>query len=180
MKVRKSRLVIQAKLQIGTTEIAPAELNKVKNILKKSSCRGEDFSLKINKENLNSEQVTELTSLQNENKMLKDQLDTQSKHENKMQSMKRQFEDNSQMSNDQLSRAHETIKNQALEIANYVSQVEELEQTISNLRNSIFNLKPISNSISFEEDISWLQSKILKLQDPNTPISGEVKHLMKS
>ena len=112
--------------------------------------------------------------------MLKDQLDTQSKHENKMQSMKRQFEDNSQMSNDQLSRAHETIKNQALEIANYVSQVEELEQTISNLRNSIFNLKPISNSISFEEDISWLQSKILKLRDPNTAISGEVKHLVKS
>ena len=47
------------------------------------------------------------------------------------------------MTNDQLSRAHETIENQVLEIANYVSQVEQLEETISDLHNTIFDSKSI-------------------------------------
>ena len=86
MNTSKNRLVIQTKTQIGATEID--QLNKVTNIPNESSCQGEDLPSKINKENLSSEQVIKLTNLQNENKRLKEQLDTQSKHENKMQNMK--------------------------------------------------------------------------------------------
>ena len=86
MNTSKNRLVIQTKTQIGATEID--QLNKVTNIPNESSCQGEGLPSKINKENLSSEQVIKLTNLQNENKRLKEQLDTQSKHENKMQNMK--------------------------------------------------------------------------------------------
>ena len=58
----------------------------------KHHCTSIDIcSSKINKENINPEQVTKHTNFQSENKMLKDQLDTQSKHEDKMQNMKMQF-----------------------------------------------------------------------------------------
>ena len=42
-----------------------------------------------------------------------------------------EFEENSRLTNDQLSRAHEMIENQALEITKYVTQLEEFEETIS-------------------------------------------------
>ena len=60
--------------------------------------------------------------------------------------MKRQFEDNSRLNNDQLSRAYEKIENQRLEKTSYMSQVEELEETISDLHNIIVNLKFIPNN----------------------------------
>ena len=97
MKVSKSRLVIPAKTQIEAIEMAPAQLNKVINIPKESSCKGEDFSPKINKENLCSKKEIELSNLQNENKRLQDQLDTQSNYVNKIQNIKKQFEGNSQL-----------------------------------------------------------------------------------
>ena len=58
---------------------------------KESSCQGEDFSSKTSKENLSLELAINFTNLQNENKMLRDLLDTQSKHGNKIQNIKRQF-----------------------------------------------------------------------------------------
>ena len=94
---------------------------KVRNILRESSCHGEDFSSKISKESLSSEQSNELTYLQNENKIFKDQLETQSKHKKKMQNMKRLFESNSQQINNQLSIVREATENQTLEIASYMS-----------------------------------------------------------
>ena len=60
--------------------------------------------------------------------------------------MKRQFEDNPRLNNDQLSRAYEKIENQRLEKTSYMSQVEELEETISDLHNTIVNLKFIPNN----------------------------------
>ena len=63
-----------------------------------------------------------------------------------MPNMKRQFEDNSRLNNDHLSRAYEKIENQRLEKASYMSQVEELEETISDLHNTIVNLKFIPNN----------------------------------
>lgn len=63
-----------------------------------------------------------------------------------MPNMKRQFEDNPRLNNDQLSRAYEKIENQRLEKTSYMSQVEELEETISDLHNTIVNLKFISNN----------------------------------
>ena len=41
--------------------------------------------------------------------------------------MKKEFKETCQMTDDHLSRAHKTIQNQVLVIANYVSRVEELE-----------------------------------------------------
>ena len=58
-------------------------------------------------------------------------LDSQSKHKNETRNMKMEFEENSRLTNDQLSRAHEMIENQALEITKYVIQLEEFEETIS-------------------------------------------------
>ena len=58
------RLVIPAKTKIGAIEITHAQLNKATNIPKESSCQGEDFSPKINKENLSSKQAIELINLQ--------------------------------------------------------------------------------------------------------------------
>ena len=63
-----------------------------------------------------------------------------------MPNMKRQFEDNPRLNNDQLSRAYEKIENQRLEKTSYMSQVEELEETISDLHNTIVNLKFIPNN----------------------------------
>ena len=40
-----------------------------------------------------------------------------------MQNFERKFEENSRLINDKLSWAQETIENQVLDIANYVSQV---------------------------------------------------------
>ena len=60
-----------------------------------------------------------------------------------------------------------------------MSQKEELEETILDLHNTIFDLKPISNSKSSKEDINQLQSKILELQDVNTAQSENVKHMIK-
>lgn len=60
--------------------------------------------MKINK------QATELTNLLKENKLLKDQFGTQSKHENKIQNKKREFEDNCRVRNDDLNKAHENIE----------------------------------------------------------------------
>ena len=54
-----------------------------------------------------------------------------------------------------------------------MSQKEELEETISDLHNTI------SNSKSSEEDINQLQSKILELQDVNTAQSENVNHMIK-
>ena len=96
-----------------------------------------------------------------------------------MHNVKKKFEEISRMTHDQLSRAHETTEKQTLEIANYVSQKEELEETISDLHNTIFDLKPISNSKSSEEDINQLQSKILESQDINTAQSENVNHKIK-
>ena len=97
MKVSKSRLVIPAKTQIEAIEMAPAQLNKVINIPKESSCKGEGFSPKINKEHLCSKKEIELSNLRNENKRLQDQLDTQSNYVNKIQNIKKQFEGSSQL-----------------------------------------------------------------------------------
>ena len=97
MKVSKSRLVIPAKTQIEAIEMAPAQLNKVINIPKEASCKGEDFSPKINKENLCPEKEIELSNLQNENKRLQDQPGTQSNYVNKIQNIKKRFEGNSQL-----------------------------------------------------------------------------------
>ena len=63
-----------------------------------------------------------------------------------MPNMKRQFEDNSRLNNDHLSRAYEKIENQRLEKASYMSKVEELNETISDLHNTIVNLKFIPNN----------------------------------
>ena len=63
-----------------------------------------------------------------------------------MPNMKRQFEDNPRLNNDQLSRAYEKIENQRLEKTSYMSPVEELEETISDLHNTIVNLKFIPNN----------------------------------
>ena len=60
--------------------------------------------------------------------------------------MKRQSEDNSRLNNDHLSRAYEKIENQRLEKASYMSKVEELNETISDLHNTIVNLKFIPNN----------------------------------
>lgn len=121
VKASKGRLVVPAKAQIGAIEMALAQLKKVRNILRESSCHGEDFSSKISKESLSSEQSNELTYLQNENKIFKDQLKTQSKHKKKMQNMKRLFGSNSQQINNQLSIVREATENQTLEIASYMS-----------------------------------------------------------
>ena len=80
---------------------------------------------------------------------------------------------------DQLSRAHKTIEHQAFEITNYVSQVEKLDQIISDLQNTIVDSKPIPNSKSSEEDIKQLQPKILELQDADTALRGGAEHLIK-
>ena len=112
VKASKGHLVVPAKAQIGAIEMALAQLKKVRNIPRESSCHGEDFSSKISKESLSSEQSNELTYLQNENKIFKDQLETQSKHKKKMQNMKRLFESNSQQINNQLSIVREAIENQ--------------------------------------------------------------------
>ena len=65
MKASKSRLVIPDKTpktaKKGVIVMAPAQLNKVTNLPKESSCQGEDFSSKISKENLSSEQAIQFT-----------------------------------------------------------------------------------------------------------------------
>ena len=65
--------------------------------------------------------------------MLRHRLDAKSKYENEIQIMKRKFEINFRMNNDQLSRARGTFENQMLEIARYVTQVEQLKEIISDL-----------------------------------------------
>ena len=90
-----------------------------------------------------------INNLIKENDSLKDHLDTTSKHENETQNVKKEFEETSRMTNDQLSRAHQTI-----EIAKYVSKVEEPERTIFKLHSTIFYLKSILNSKSSEEHIN--------------------------
>ena len=62
-----------------------------------------------------------INNLLKENATLKDRLDTQSKHGNEMQNVKREFEKNSRLTNDQLSRANGTIENKIHEITNLVS-----------------------------------------------------------
>ena len=57
-------LVNPAKTKKGAIEVTLAQLNKTANIPKQSSCQGEDFSPKINKENLSSKQAIELINLQ--------------------------------------------------------------------------------------------------------------------
>ena len=74
-----------------------------------------------------------ITNLLKENATLKDQLDTQSKHVNELKNMKREPKDYYRLNNDQSNRANETIEQQKLEIALYVSQVEELKEQISDL-----------------------------------------------
>ena len=74
-----------------------------------------------------------ITNLLKENATLKDQLDTQSKHVNELKNMKREPKDYYRLNNDQSNRANETIEQQKLEIASYVSQVEELKEQISDL-----------------------------------------------
>ena len=69
-----------------------------------------------------------INNLLKENESLKDQLDTQSKHENKMQNVKREFEETSRMTNDQLSNAHETIENQVLDITNMCHKWKNLKK----------------------------------------------------
>ena len=49
------------------------------------------------------------------------------------------------------------IENQALEITNYVAQVEELEETIPDLHNIIIDSKSIPNSETSEDDLNKLQ-----------------------
>ena len=56
----------------------------------------------------------ELINLLKEKKTLKDQLDTKSKHENKMQNVKKQFEEKAWLTNGQLNKAHHTIEKQVL------------------------------------------------------------------
>ena len=90
-----------------------------------------------------------INNLIKENDSLKGQLDTASKHENETQNVKKEFEETSRMTNDHLSRAHQTI-----EIAKYVSKVEEPERAISNLHSTIFYLKSILISKSSEEHIN--------------------------
>ena len=147
MKASESRLVIPDKTpktaKKWATEMAPAQLNEVRNLLKESSCQGEDVSSKINKENLSSEHAVQFTKWKQDNE---NQIDTESKHGYKMPNMKRQFEDNSRLNNDHLSRAYEKIENQRLEKASYMSKVEELNETISDLHNTIVNLKFIPNN----------------------------------
>lgn len=41
MKASENRLVIQAKTQIGATEMAPPHINKITNIPNESSCSAE-------------------------------------------------------------------------------------------------------------------------------------------
>ena len=74
-----------------------------------------------------------ISNLLKKSKTLIHQLDTISKHENEIQKMNREFEGNSQLINDQLSRTHEAIENQTREIASYVSQVKKLLKKIPNL-----------------------------------------------
>ena len=125
------------------------QLNKITNIADKSSYQGTEFTSRVDKLNHGSEQAIELTNLDNENKMLKDQHNSYSKHENEMQNGKREFKEISRMANDQLSKAHEAIENQDLKITNHMSQVEvEVD-----LHNTIVDLKPIANSKSSKEDI---------------------------
>ena len=83
-----------------------------------------------------------------------------------------EFEENSRLTNDQLSRAHEMIENQALEITKYVTQLEEFEETISGSHITIVDWKPIPNSKLSEEDINQLQSKIPELKDMDTALDG--------
>ena len=92
------------------------------------------------------------------------------------------------MTNDQLSRPHDTIENQVLEIIIYVSQVEKLDKKVFDLHNTIVNLKPTPNSkssvedskqLQSEEDINQLQSKTLEVQDTNNASNKEVEHMIK-
>ena len=101
---------------------------------------------------------------------MKNQSDTESKHENKLQNMKRQSEDNSRLSDDQLSRIYETIENQRLEKVSYMSQVKELEETILDLFNTIVDLKSIPNKKSSED---------VELQDVNAVLNKEPERLIK-
>ena len=83
------------------------------------------------------------------------------------------------MTSDQLSKAHETIENPMLERASYMSQVEELEETISGLHNTTVDLKTIPCNKVSEEDISKPHSKTLELKDENTALNKEVERLIK-
>ena len=74
----RSRIIIPVNTQVGVIKMAPTQINKVTNIADKSSCQGAEFTSRANKLNHGSEQAIELTNLQNENKMLKDQHDSQS------------------------------------------------------------------------------------------------------
>ena len=84
-----------------------------------------------------------ISNLLKENETLIHQLETVSKHENKMQKMNREYEGESQLINDQLSRVDEAIENQTREIASYVPQSKKLKETIQNLHDAIDVLKPI-------------------------------------
>lgn len=84
-----------------------------------------------------------ISNLLKENETLIHQLETVSKHENKMQKMNREYEGESQLINDQLSRVDEAIENQTREIASYVPQSKKLKETIQNLHDTIDVLKPI-------------------------------------
>ena len=88
VNVSRGRIFIPANTQIAVIKMVPEQLNKVKNIAEKSSCQGMQLTSRINKEYLDSEQATKLANLLKENKMLKDRLDAESKHEKEMLNIK--------------------------------------------------------------------------------------------
>lgn len=69
-----------------------------------------------------------------------------------MQNMKKEFEDNSQLTDDHSSRSF-NIEGQTPEVATYMSQLEEIKETLSDLYNSIVNLQCILTKKSSEKDI---------------------------
>lgn len=67
-----------------------------------------------------------------------------------MQNM--EFEDNSQLTDDHSSRSF-NLEGQTPEVATYMSQLEEIKETLSDLYNSIVNLQCILTKKSSEKDI---------------------------
>ena len=60
-----------------------------------------------------------------------------------------------------------------------MSQLEQLEEKILDLHNTILNSKSIPNNKLFKENIHQQQSKVLELQDVNITINQEVERLTK-
>ena len=58
-------------------------------------------------------------------------------------------------------------------------QLEQLEEKILDLHNTILNSKSIPNNKLFKENIHQQQSKVLELQDVNITINQEVERLTK-